>query len=313
MFKSAFILIPLVLCSCAQQGAQQGSAARSEDKAAAATDILFPVKIEGQYGYMDRSGHIALKGPYAGASRFAEGLAAVQLTKAGKVGYIDTTGKMVIPEQFELGDPFSDGYAAVMMGRQWGYIDKTGNLVVPYSFGAASPFTEGLAAVGSNTGTQISFGYINPKGEFPLKNRYESAMPFHEGLAAVRSFAEAYKFIDTSGKAVIAPQFNAGGEFGGGLAPVQVRAPEGMRWGYVDKAGKLVVPAQYMNALPFYEGLAPVQIATGRWGFIDPKNAMVITPQWDQAGAFYHGLSQVWEGDKFGYIDTTGKYIWQIQ
>src|SRR5689334_5652494 len=126
MFKPAFILIPLVLCSCAQQGSQpgsQGAASRTDSN----PDILFPVRVEaGKYGYMDRNGHLALKGPYAGASRFSEGLAAVQLNKAGRVGYIDTTGKMVIPEQFELGDPFSDGYAAVMLGRKWGYIDKSG-------------------------------------------------------------------------------------------------------------------------------------------------------------------------------------------
>src|SRR3954469_3046180 len=98
MIRSAIILIPLVLCSCAQQR-QENVASRSEEKA----DILFPVRLEsGQFGYMDRGGKIVLKGPYAGASRFSEGLAAVQTTKAGQVGFIDTTGKMVIPEQYEL-------------------------------------------------------------------------------------------------------------------------------------------------------------------------------------------------------------------
>src|ERR1051325_5268252 len=82
MIPSAIILIPLVLCSCAQQR-QENVASRSEDK----PDALFPVKMEGgQFGYMDRSGRVALKGPFAGAQRFSEGLAAVQLTKAGKVG-----------------------------------------------------------------------------------------------------------------------------------------------------------------------------------------------------------------------------------
>jgi len=40
---------------------------------------------------------------------------------------------------------------------------------------------------------------------------------------------------------------------------------------------------------------------------------MVINPQWDQAGTFIYGLSQVWQGDKFGYIGTDGKYVWPIQ
>src|SRR5580700_5365027 len=98
MFKPAILLIPLVFCSCAprQDAPSQGNAAaRSDEKS---PEALFPVKMEsGQYGYMDRSGKLVLKGPYAGASRFAEGLAAVQMKKAEKVGYIDTTGKLVIP------------------------------------------------------------------------------------------------------------------------------------------------------------------------------------------------------------------------
>ena len=306
MFKPAIILIPLVLCSCAPR--QDNVAARSDDKPA---DALYPVKVEGHFAYMDRSGKVVLNGPYAGASRFSEGLAAVQFKKAEKVGYIDTTGKMAIPLQFDLADPFSEGLAAVMQDHQWGYVDKTGKLVIPFTFGAAQPFVNGRAAVG--TGPTAQYGYINTKGEFPLQARYEMAMPYREGLAAVRSFAERFKFIDLDGKAVIPPQFLAGGEFAEGLAPVQAQTPEGVRWGFVDKQGKMVIPAQYTNASPFAEGLAPVQMLSGKWGFVDAKNTMVLSPQWDQAASFSYGLSQVWAGDKFGYITPDGKYVWPIQ
>src|SRR5450755_3373922 len=195
MFKPAILLIPLVFCSCAPR--QDNVAARSDDKPA---EALFPVRVEAGYGYIDRSGKLVLKGPFAGASRFSEGLAAVQMKKAEKVGYIDTTGKMVIALQFDLGDPFSDGYAAVMQDHKWGYIDKTGKIVIPFSFGAAQPFGAGRAAVG--TGPTAQFGYINTKGELPLDLRYETALPYRDGLAAVRSFAERFKFIDIAGKTV---------------------------------------------------------------------------------------------------------------
>jgi hypothetical protein len=309
MFKTAIILIPLVLCSCAPR--QDNVAARSDDKP---EEALFPVKTEGgQYGYMDRKGKLVLKGPYAGASRFSEGLAAVQMQKAGKVGYMDTTGKLVIALQFDLGDPFSEGFAAVMQDHKWGYIDKTGKIVIPFSFVAAQRFGSGRAAVGTTAGPSPQYGYINTKGEYPLELRYEMALPYREGLAAVRSFAERFKFIDLAGKAVIPPQFLAGGEFGEGLAPVQAQTPQGVRWGFVDKQGKLAIPAQYTNALPFASGLAPVQELSGKWGFVDTKGNMAINPQWDQAASFAYGLSQVWAGGKFGYIGTDGKYVWELQ
>jgi hypothetical protein len=163
------------------------------------------------------------------------------------------------------------------------------------------------------TGPAPEYGYINTKGEFPLEARYEMALPYREGLAAVRSFAERFKFIDMAGKPVIPPQFLAGGEFGEGLAPVQTQTPEGVRWGFVDKQGKLAIPAKYTNASTFADGLAPVQELSGKWGFVDAKGNMAISPQWDQAASFAYGLSQVWIADKFGYIGTDGKYVWEIK
>jgi len=308
MFKPAILLIPLVLCSCAPRQ-ETSAAARTDDKPA---DALFPVKVENHYAYMDRSGKVVLPGPYAGASRFSEGLAAVQLKKAERVGYIDTTGKMVIPLQFDLGDPFSEGFAAVMDdNHKWGYIDKTGKIVIPCTFGSAQRFANGRAAVG--TGPTAQFAYINTKGDIVSQARYEMALPYHDGLASVRSFAERFKFIDLDGKTVIPPQFMDGGEFAEGLAPVEAQTPAGVRWGYIDKQGKMVIEAQYTNALVFGEGLAPVQTMEGKWGFIDAKNKMVIPAQWDQAGSFSYGLSQVWGSGKFGYISPDGKYVWPIQ
>ena len=38
---------------------------------------------------------------------------------------------------------------------------------------------------------------------------------------------------------------------------------------------------------------------------------VVIRPQFDQAGEFYQGIVPVTVGDKSGYIDKTGKYIWK--
>src|SRR6185369_4858024 len=92
---------------------------------------LFPVQIAGKYGYIDKTGKMVIKPDFAGASRFSEGLAAVQPRQGSKVGFIDETGKPVIPLEFDLADPFSEGRAAIMINQLWGYIDKTGKIVVP--------------------------------------------------------------------------------------------------------------------------------------------------------------------------------------
>jgi hypothetical protein len=36
----------------------------------------------------------------------------------------------------------------------------------------------------------------------------------------------------------------------------------------------------------------------------------VINPQFDQGGNFQAGLAPVWVGNREGYIDKHGKYVW---
>jgi len=346
MCKSAILILSLaVFCSCSRNAASQNKEAtpakgeaqvkNQAENAAAAPDAsavrpvtkddkplvtrdgkpvvvrkgvhLYPVKIDEKYGYIDRSGEVVLKAAYSGGSRFSEGRAAVQLQKGGKVGYIDESGQLVIPLQFDFAEPFSEGLAAVYKDHVWGYVDKSGEIKISPQFSLADAFSEGLAYVG-NSGM---FTYINPKGEKAIDQKYILAMPFGEGVAAVRHQGEMIRFIDQSGKTVIQPQFMLAGVFVGGLAPVEMRVPEGMRWGFIGKDGALGIPARYFGAYPFSEGFAAVQINNKKWGYITSDGNMAIPAKWDKAEAFANGVAQVWIGDTFGYIDTKGAYIWE--
>lgn len=273
---------------------------------------LFPVRVDGKYGYMDKKGKLTIKPQFSGASRFSEGLAAVQMQKAGRVGYIDETGNMVIPIQFDLGDPFSEGLAAVMKDHQWGFMDRTGQIVIPAKFGAVGRFTEGKAVVVGMQGQTPGYTYINRKGDLiDPKVRFELAMPFSGGLAAVRNLGENIRYVDASWKTVIPPQFVSAEEFSDGMAAVQMHVAEGMRWGYVGKDGKMAIPAHYYEAIPFTEGLAGVKVPSGKWGFINKSDSMVITPKYDSVSPFSGGLAQVYTGEGLGYVDATGKYVWE--
>lgn len=89
---------------------------------------LFPVIVDGYYGYMDRTGKIVIQPQFGEAGDFYEGLAKVN--KNMKWGFIDKTGKIVIPLKYYAVDNFSEGLAAVCNEKwQWGFIDKTGKLV----------------------------------------------------------------------------------------------------------------------------------------------------------------------------------------
>src|SRR5437660_12636727 len=102
-------------CVCLLFGCASGGAA------------LFPVKMNGRYGYITKSGKVAINPQFDDVGQFSEGLAPVKLGKTW--GYVDRNGKLAINPQFDVADPFSDGLALVGTGYRYGYIDKAGKLV----------------------------------------------------------------------------------------------------------------------------------------------------------------------------------------
>ena len=182
---------------------------------------------------------------------------------------------------FTWAEPFSEGFAAVQqtMGNDslWGFINKKGDLVVKPMFTWVGKFGSGLAPVCIGTSTEnCTIGFINTSGEFEINPQYEyfefydsesswgnyPQHGFFEGLARVM-VDQKVGYIDSTGKMVIQPQFNYGGNFVNGLARVTVNG----KMGFINKKGVLVVPAIYDSAFNFYQGRAAVEV-DGKWGFI---------------------------------------------
>ena len=162
---------------------------------------------------------------------------------------------------------------------------------------------------------------------------------FADGMAAVRRDDE-WGYIDRTGNVVIPFQnWSPWGKFAEGLAVVFL--PKGVK--YIDKTGKDAITGKFVRAEPFSEGFAAVQLKVGddvssrtetpagtvlmfkpgvKYGYIDKTGIMVIPPQFEKAGKFIGGLAQVClestlafdpsgRQQPCGYIDTTGKMVWQ--
>jgi hypothetical protein len=51
-----------------------------------------------------------------------------------------------------------------------------------------------------------------------------------------------------------------------------------------------------------------------KWGYIDPSGNIIIEPQFEGfAYDFEHGVARIDDSNSelVGYVDKTGKYIWQ--
>lgn len=102
----------------------------------------------GEHVFIDTKGDVALKFDFDYEPRypyFFEGLVAVKVN--GKFGFADKTGKIVIAPQFHQVSEFSEGLAGARIGQRWGFIDKTGEWVIEPKPWRPFGFFEGLAAV----------------------------------------------------------------------------------------------------------------------------------------------------------------------
>jgi len=277
-------------------------------------------------GFIDHTGKVVIEldNPlHLNGESFSEGLTKFWTWDPGKgnlYGYIDTTGKVVIKAQFTDAYSFVDGLAAIC--TEWqkcGFINKAGDFVIEPKYRVAHSFREGLALAGYE---YLLIGFVNKNGEMVIEPQFGNLVGtgFSEGLSVVAYEWGKFGYINTEGAIVIPMQFEMAQPFSDGLAAVRVDS----KWGYIDKTGNFVIKPQFRGAGPFSEGLAPVGNvdflsatrsddgeASMTTGFIDKQGKMVFSLPFDTASGFVNGIARVRVDVRSGYIDKTGKYIWQ--
>ena len=327
------------------EAASSDATTTSESAQTTGVSGLYPVSVDGKWGYIDITGAIKIQPQYEVVTPYSEDLAAVR--QNGKWGYIDTSGAMVIQPRFENARQFSDGMAMVVTVSGdvplFGYIDKTGALVISVQNDGNSYFSEGLcAALIEESGSQ-TWGYIDKTGAMVIAPEFGMAGDFSEGLAGVYRSGDPDRrgYINKNGDWVIdlPPDLMAKGpagqgDFSDGLAIVQAMAFDdpadpGFRYGYVDASGAVVIQPQFDFATDFSEGLAAVGVRDNgvmKYGYIDKTAAWVIQPQFDDAWLFSEGLAaaatrvsgtpgvdESISDYHWGYIDKTGKVVIPMQ
>ena len=146
----------------------------SFEDANAFSEGLASVKINGKYGFIDKSGNIVINPNFEDANAFSEGLAYVKIN--GKYGFIDKSGNIVINPNFEDANAFSEGLASVEINGKYGFIDKSGNIVINPNFEDANAFSEGLASVMING----KYGFIDKTGKIVITPQFDDVESFHD-------------------------------------------------------------------------------------------------------------------------------------
>ena len=310
---------------------------------------LYPVLLDGEWGYINQQGEMILEPQYQSAEAFHEGLAVVRESWGWK--YIDSKGEIKIEGNYSSINRFSGGKAAVRFDGRWGYINKAGNFAINPRFRNASTFSDQRAFVRSidyssyyyinENGDRIEsidlpddmdyveqnefrdgramvrdddlFGYIDKSGNTIVDLKYAEARPFSSQLAAVK-ISDRWGFIGNDGQVSISPQFISVGDFGNGLAPARKNSNS---FGYINKSGTFIIDEQFQQAGVFSEERAPVML-NNKWTFIDKAGNQITSPKFDEVEPFYNGLARVTIyvpvqdeiEENYGYINKSGTYVW---
>lgn len=100
------------------------------------------VEINGKWGFIDRTGKLAVEAKYDDVKDFYNGLAIVGIKdrKSFRYGFIDTTGRIVIKPVYLDAGYFAYGLAPVKIGKKYGFIDKSGQVVIQPKYDNAFSF-----------------------------------------------------------------------------------------------------------------------------------------------------------------------------
>lgn len=253
------------------------------------------------YGLINTQGQLITNQRYREIGAFQEGLAVVK-SRHG-YGYIDTRGNLVIEDRFSRAHPFSEGLAAVQVDGHCGYIDPSGELVIPCTYSKCLDFEDGRAVVYKG---MRRAGLIDKAGNKLIEPSLDRLLNFQEGRGLVRD--EEYRFYYITEQASPYNGFyEQATEFKHGVAVVQVNG----KWGVINQKGIEIIPPRYDKIESYRNGYARVRIQ-GFNGLASLQGEMVIQPDYEYISYAGEGLYRVEKGDKIGYFDQSGQWVWAL-
>jgi hypothetical protein len=309
------------------------------EKAFDFTGEVARVVVEGKYGLIDRQGNFVTKPRYTSIEAFnRHGLAIVGYSKDWlRYGVINQRGDLITNQSYNEIQPFSEGLAVVKIKERYGFVDTTGKLVISANYSKASSFHEGRAMAQKDN----TCGYLSRTGEAVIPFQFSKCLDFQDGKAVVYKGIRRAGLVDTQGNLIIEPsvdrllQFREGRglvrdneyrfyyiteqanlyngfyekatEFKHGVAVVQMNG----KWGIINRKGIEIIPPKYDKIDGFENGYAKVRIE-GFTGLSNLKGELIIEPDYEYISYAGDGLFRVEQGDKIGYFDQSGDWVWTL-
>lgn len=292
-----------------------------------------------KFGLIDRDGNYIIRPKYIDINTFDENQLAIVRYGSDRTRYgvINTAGEQIANNYNDI-RPYAEGRAIVKVKDQYGYIDTKGKLIIPANHARVSDFVEGKAVVQRNG----ECGYIDRNGNIVVDLAYSKCLEFDSGRAVVYKGYRRAGLLDETGEAVIKPSLNRllnfkngrglmrdsqyrfyyitedarlfdgyyqeASSFQHGVAVVR----SGDKWGIINRSGIKIVPTKYDKIEPFEDSYARIRIK-GLYGVLTLSGQEVMPTQFEHIEAVHPNLFRAERGDKIGYFDGKGDWVWALQ
>lgn len=310
---------------------------------------LAGIKIDGYWGFINKTGSIVIPCIYDKVSSFHGGNSKVGkiINEEGKqnIKYclIDYTGKQITSYYDEI-DYFRDDRALIKEDEKYGFVNRNGIEVIPPVYDKASYFSEGYAEIEYNgkcgmidiNGKEIinaeyddiessdynivavskngKWGYLNMNGNNLTKFEFDDADGFEESNITVVEKNDLCGMINTAGKIVIPIKYDE-------LDLIEVkdgtdynyidlvRANKKDKYGIIDLNNKTLVPFKY-DYLDFVESNGLIRAEIeDKCGYINRTGEVIIDFKYEAAVDFCDGIGLVKKDGKWGGVNSLGEVV----
>lgn len=270
-----------------------------------ATTRYYPVEENGKWGFINEDGQLAIIPEYNWVENFSDGMAMVGMEEG--VTFIDKSGHRISDAAYDDAYPFASGYAVVEINGNLGIINRLGEWVADPEYGDLGEFSEGKFYAEKNG----RYGYLDEDGEVALPFLFDDANDFQTGVAVVDS-SGLRGLIDSTGMLIAHFDYDWIEGFVDHETPSRFRIND--RFGLMLNSGEIVTDTLYEMMSPFSEGFI-LAAMNEKYGFMNASGDTAIAFTYDfsdralEESYFQNGYAKVFQKDKVGVIDTTGKKV----
>ena len=295
--------------------------------------IVSLVKHNGQYGFIDNHGRWFINPNHDSLGILFNGYASSY--KNDLVGIIDHNGELVVDHCYKfIGHVFDKRALVLLQNDRYNFVDIEGKLISTEQFEDAKDFGNGLAPVQREEDGLWEF--INTEGETVIPQKFEAAYQFNNGFAKVfmndweeylididgnvvdtvinqkrekkyklvgRPYSNSMGIENSRGELIMEKKYNY---FGYRQGDVFWYSQNDL-YGLADTSGNIIIGPEYQYLSYFADcGLALAQQGD-KWGFIDKTGKVMIDFRYEKAKGFKHSLAAVKTSGKWGFIDPKGE------